>query len=263
MFIYYNYISIAVIDGKEKQRTRNKLHSLCQKNPQAKGLAIVIGISGPPGIDDDVQNVSSTFKKDLEFAVWPHTDTVLEELACLLQVAAEFNYPISYKFIVFYYAGHGGSDDGHGYVIPAEDEQYDETNNKLFIDEGIVSPFRPINAPNLADRYRLFFFDCCLNESRKRGPGTPKLPTKPKKMNIPSHGKCLVAYSTSMTFVATGDTGLGGMWTRHLCDNLKLDHPITTILDITYDEVAEKTQKQLEQQAPHYLSCIGTVYLKG
>ena len=260
--INYNNVllSLAVVDEKDKRKSKHQLHSLLKNYPQAKGLAIVIGVSGPPGIHDDVQNISLTFKRDLGFAVWQHNDPLLEELACLLQVAAEFNYPISYKFIVFYYAGHGGSDDGHGYVIPAEDDQCDETNNKLFIDEGIVSPFRPKNAPNLANRYRLFFFDCCLSESRERGPNIPK---KKQQMKLPAHGNCLVAYSTFMTNEAAGDTDVGGIWTRYLYENLKLDLPITSILDITYNEVVEGTQKELSLQGPHYVSCIGTVYLKG
>ena len=260
--IYILYIYTAQISEDDVDDSVLELRGIVQRKSEAIGLAIVIGILNASGVHDDVENVSSTFEQ-LKFAVWKKENTSLKALYRIVLAAAKYGetyrYPLSYKFITFYFAGHGGSDDGHSFVCPAY--LRGQPKPKLFIEEGIVSPFRPKNAPQLKYMYRLFFFDCCLNDPNRDDTTEHAVP---KQMKLPAHANCLVAYGTSMEYYSKGYKGKGGVWTGYLCENLRnYDLPITTILDITHSQVIKNSMEIDDNQAPHYVSCVGVVYLKG
>ena len=227
------------------------------------GVAIILGIVnryGPQGTDLDVELIKATFES-LKFGVYVIKNPDIDKIAAVIEVARTAIYPMSYQFIVMYYAGHGGSEDGKGYVIPCGDN-----DPRFYIDEGIVFPFQPSQAPNLSDRYRLFFFDCCLKTSSKAGE-VPVMqrsdPTRPPKQPsfLPPRGQCIIAYATSLEAASSGNYISGGIWTKKLCNNLRYDVPISTILDMTWSDVVKETLGK-KIQGPHYVSSVGSLFLR-
>ena len=242
----------------EHQKYKKLLENLCRKNSEAKGIAIVIGISGPEGVELDVTNMASTFK-ELNFAVITQTDVTASELVSLVNIAAMYFYPLSYKFIVFYFAGHGGVDDRNGlpYVLPLQ-----VLEEKVYIEQQIFSQFSVENSTSLQYRYRIFLFDCCLSSPSTRS-DPENTSKKPKKFKLEARGGCLVAYSTSRSYKAVGNDYRGGLWTSYLHQNLKYPLAISTILDRTHDAVKKESLESGRIQQPNYHSCIGEVYLRG
>lgn len=239
-----------IADQLKIKTALDDIEDICLRNRNANGLAIITGTTNAQGIVDDVQNMYKTFHDHLKFAVLAPVNPSYDTLACLIQAVSQYDkYPDRYRVIAFYSAGHGGIDeDGHPYIK-------DSAENKLFIEEGIVSPFHPDNSPNLGDRKRLFFFDCCLSyaddESIKNH----------HSMRIPRLRHCLVAFATSVSEKSSGDIGKGGIWTRYLHENLKTDASLTYILDKTNEQVVKETQDG-KVQGPHYVSGIGPINLR-
>ena len=71
-----------------------------------------------------------------------------------------------------------------------------------------------------------FFFDCCLSGNAR-------------STNVEVTDG-LVAFATSIGETSGGDTIQGGLWTRYLSDNLKLDLPLINILSRTHDAIIRK-----------------------
>lgn len=251
--------------------------SIKQRQKDIHGIAIVLGVvdsSGPHGTDIDIDNVKETFE-GLGFGVWVVRNPTAKQIAAVVHIGTNhyYMYETWCKCIVFYFAGHGGSYNGKGYVIPAAQEG-DNPDPKYYIDEGIVYPFQPNQAPKLGSRFRLFFFDCCLKQGKNEARTFPTTSDPPNLGNSPSslppRGQCLVAYATSLHYPSSGNYLKGGVWTNHLCKNIKenVDSPLSTILDMTYDDVVEETNLEgmassKTVQGPHYNSSIGLFYLKG
>ena len=227
-----------------KQKLRNRY----KRNRKAQGIVFVIGIYGPAGTDVDVKNISSTFE-DLNFAVMDQTDLTCAEIACLAMAAASEKF-VDYKYIAFYFAGHGGIDEyKRSFILPMKTDG----KERLFIEENVLSYFKDVN------KGCLFFFDCCLSSSSSESTqDSQPSPIKGFKLRAPI--KCLVAYATSTDHKSQGTKDGGGVWTRNLCERLKEELSISDILDQTHDAVYEKLEGE---QPPHYESCLGAVYLKG
>ena len=227
---------------------KRKLKNLFKENQDAQGIVFVIGIYGPAGTDVDVENVSTTFHA-LNFAVWRERDLTCADIACLAKAAASENF-FGYKYIAFYFAGHGGIDEyKRSFILPLKEDG----EERLFIEENILSYFKDVN------KGCLFFFDCCLSSSSSESTQDSQLsPTKGFKLRAPI--KCLVAYATSTDHKSQGSKGGGGVWTRNLCERLKEEVSISDILDQTHDAVCKERKGE---QPPHYESCLGAVYLKG
>ena len=261
--------------SKDVMEAKEKIHRKCQYKPNAQGIIFVVdmlfvGKSGNPGgTDIDAANVSTTFSKELNFAVYSGEDLDCAELACLVQAAAEFDkYPLNYDFIAFYYTGHGGIDaSSREFVLPLQLEG-DDGLNVLYIEDDILSPFRSnsLGFCSHKDRKCLFFFDCCLdNKPALSIHGTP---LQNKDFNLKNPPACLVAYATSVNHESKGNEINGGLWTCHLCQNLRSTDPLSTILERTIDDVVKAQEKntkkdQVTYQRPHYVSDVGLVYLKG
>ena len=200
------------------------------------------------GTDVDVDNVSSTFKNELNFAVFIEKDPTGTQLACLVKAAATVRYPLNYKFITFYFAGHGGiNDSGSPYVIPMQLKG--EDGKVLRVEEDIVSTFVDVKK-----QICLFFFDCCLSGTSQQHSSA----NLPKAIKAPPG--CLIAYATNIGHKSAGNKERGGIWTRYLCEHLRDPEPlpITAILTKTHDDVMK------EHFQPPLFSCsIGEVYLKG
>ena len=232
---------------------KRRLRNLYKENQEAQGIIFVIGIYGPAGTNVDVENISSTFN-GLEFAVWRERDLTCADIACLAKVAASEKFP-NYKYIAFYFAGHGGIDEHErSFILPMKEKDGEE---RFFVEENMLSNFKNVNK-----RY-LFFFDCCLSSSStvtiESTQVTQSLPPK-KVFKLRAPVKCLVAYATSTGYKSQGDKISGGLWTRTLCEKLKEQLSLSDILDHTHDIVYNKVEGK---QPPHYESCVGAVYLKG
>ena len=233
------------------------------KDTNVAGVAILVAFNDVKddkfnrGLQNDIKKMSDVFGA-LRFAVCdysqfqPKTSDVQEIIRA---TSMSNDYPHTLQYICFYYTGHGGiSSHGDPYVL-------DKNEEKLFVTGDIVSPFYPENAPNLGKRIRLFFFDCCLSKQPMKKAGTDE-----KSLLLPARGNCLIAFSTAIESVSTLDS-TGSYWTDILSKNLVLDKPLSTILDVTHEETVtfcrKKFDKQQDIQGPHYISCVGPVYLKG
>ena len=240
-----------------------KLCTSAIKNTNVAGVAILVAFNDGKdhkfnrGLQKDIEKMSGVFKV-LKFAVCDCSQFLPKkaDVQEIIRAASTYNdYPDSLQYICFYYTGHGGiSPDGDPYVL-------DENNDKLFVTSDIVSPFYPENAANLGKCIRLFFFDCCLSKQPIR-----KADTDEKPLLIPARGNCLIAFSTAIESDSSLDCN-GSYWTDILSKNLTSDKPLSTILDVTHEETVsfcrEKFKTQEDIQGPHYISCVGPIYLKG
>ena len=202
--------------------------------------------------------MSSTFE-GLNFAVLSESNLTASEVLSLLNIAPSFVYPLSYKFVAFYFAGHGGIDhDGRAYILPFQLRKQGDLE-KVYIEEAIVSPFSDKRSPSLKYRCRILLFDCSLaTQSMRKHPEDPS--PEPQKFRLEAPCGCLVAYATSRSSKSEGDKQRGGLWTSHLHNNLTLPLPISVVLDRTHDAVKKES---IGLQESNYHSSIGEVYLKG
>ena len=229
------------------------------------GLAVIFGVvnkTGPQGADLDIKNVKTTFD-GLNYATWViknPTPTIMESV---VKIVSEYKYfSTELKWIVFYYAGHGGSIDKKGYfILPCDNDEH-----KVFpIDSKVIDPFQP-GYPNchLEDRKRLFLFDCCLKEdTTKTIPATAPPPLDPNlPCYQPPNDYTIVAHATYYREVARGDFSMGGIWTIKLCHNIRqhaADMEVNDILIKTRDEVVCETKYKV--QAPFQVVNCGYCYL--
>ena len=77
-------------------------------------FAVIFGVvnkMGPQGTDLDIKNIKTTFD-DLNFATWVIKNATSTIMKKAVKIASEYNFfDIELKWLVFYYAGHGGSID--------------------------------------------------------------------------------------------------------------------------------------------------------
>lgn len=220
----------------DKEHFTSKITPLCKKEkPDAQGIAFVIGMT-VAGTNIDVDNMYSTFQKDLNFAVLRENNLSRESLKCLIQAGAEYRYPLNYDYVAFYFAGHGGIDDSGALVVTSD-------NAHVNIQSEIIRPFEDGNKGEKKHKF-FFFFDCCLSG-------------KVRRTNVEVTDG-LAAFATSVGERSGGDRIQGGLWTRYLSDNLKLDLPLINILSRTHDAINKK-----DRQSSFYNSNnIGEINLK-
>ena len=263
-----HYLSppIAHFDDQTKGYYDGRLRAVledAEEDERKSGLAIVVGIvacqlSGAAGVKEDMKNMEGVFKK-LGLAVWKMKDKDSEEIAGALQAVGRYKFPATYKFIIFYFSGHGQSQDNHPYIHCKGDE------DTLSIEKGIVAPLLVKNAPDLKGLHRIFLFDCCLKDDPAKGEAC-----RLEDISLPSFDNILMAYATSMTFTAEGDNQ-GGLWTKFLAKNImELDLPLTTVLDLTWEDAVLDFIKRHPHavrdgrkilQGPHYTSSTGLIWL--
>ena len=173
----------------------------------------------------------------MNFAVYIERDPTSEQMALLMKAAAECTYPTRYKYIAFYFAGHGGRDQaGKLFVKGLQPNKSDP--EILHIEEFIIEPLKGLNK-----FIRLCFFDCC----QTIGNGTPFRDEDDKKIENPNpHPGILIAYSTSDGQKSFGDRTNGGIWTYFLCKNLREAQTLQKVLCKTFDDVA-KIKKQFQE----------------
>ncbi len=205
-------------------------------NKKPQGIIFIVGMYGAAGTDVDVDKVQSTFKHpNINFATFTTQDPTSAQLSALIAAASKHEYPFCYKFIAFYFSGHGGTDkDGNPFVQTL-------SKGQVFIEQSIVEPLRNI------ERILLVFFDCCLSQPTTdarnfRGVGTAGCVTTSSARPIIKRNRPqgeVVAYAVSKGQKAYGDPKKGGEWTRRLCANILRPDPIVMVLATTNREVQE------------------------
>ena len=214
---------------------------------RAHGIIFIVGIFGADGTAKDVENVESTFR-ELQFAVYIERDPTSEEIAHLMAAAAKCTYPYRYRYVAFYFAGHGGRDEsGKPYI---KGLQAQESMDKiLHIEEYIINPLKELSLT------RMFFFDCCQSQ----GTGNAYRDSNTIVKNPKPHPGELIAYATSEGKKSFGDQNHGGIWTYHFCKNLMKSDSIVSVLAQTYDDVVKERN---DFQEPMTICKVGTIVLK-
>ena len=234
--------------------------------PNAQGIIFVFGKFDSVGTDDIVERLSSIFRDDLNFAVYREIIVTSTDLACLVKAASECNeYPKSYRFVAFYYAGYGGVDgSGYEYLLPMQLTGGNDADDVLYIEDNILSPFRSGIPQNCKF---LFFFDCCLNnysneDDQLTSDATIRV-TKKFDLKAPSAG--LVAYATSSNgYKFSNDKIYVGVWTQYLCERITRARSLSTILDDARENfVKDIGEDEYMFPKPRYGTHIGEVYLTG
>ena len=222
-FCFRNFFFLLAVVPKELlDNFRSDLSVFVKKNLKKSGLALLVGMitNGPCGVEKDLDTMKDAFE-ELGLAVWQLPDASDMKIASVVETISQYPFPSNYKFIVFYFSGHGGSLDSHTFISTAGDLDDHGQSPRLFIEEAIISPLLPKNPKSTLskDVRRLFLFDCCLTDSTLRG-HAPVI--KKEDVSIPPRGNVLVAYATSMTSLARADPEKGGgVWTRFLAQNMK------------------------------------------
>ena len=225
---------------------KQKIERIYSQANHPRGIAFVVGILDPAGAHKDIREMESAFEEEpLRFAVFRASDPSCTELAALLIAAAEYEYPITCKFIIFYFAGHGGTDDkGREFVIP---RKLKGDSGFLMIDHNFLGPFRsryddPIPLKSGERRPCLFLFDCCLSQADIVHTSKNFFDLR----NPPRHS--IIAYATSPGLKSQGNKTEGGLWTRYLSKNLKKENePLTKILTDTHGNVSNELQDRQEK----------------
>ena len=254
------YVVLISGDDEVVKTLRVKYEQSIMQQRNMIGIAVILGVVddhlGPNCTDNDIDNIKATFE-NLKFGVWMIKNPTAKEIAAVVHIATTHSYMYEKRCecIVFYFVGHGGSFNGKSYVVPVQGGSADP-DPKYYIDEGIIIPFQS-NQPG--KMFSLFFFDCCPKQSNLQ-------PFSSGPFNSPSfllpNGQCLVAYATSLHYPSNYSEG--GIWTKHLCANInKYDLPLSTVLDITYDDIfKETTSSTSDVQGSLYNSSVGLFYLR-
>ena len=237
-----------------------------QHDDKRVGLVVIMGVvnkHGPQGTDRDIERVKKTFE-DLNFATWVIKDPTPDVTREAVKIVTQYDFPIGFRGVVVYYAGHGGSynDKGYFFLPCGGDKHY-----KFLVDSELIELFQPKNKEcRLANRFRLFLFDCCLKEDNKLEEAptaqtvittNPLLPTYQ-----PGDDYTVVAHAAYMREPSKGNFSEGGIWTICLCNNIEKDaneKSISAILEQTRLDVISKTRGAV--QAPFHKSIGGDVKL--
>ena len=201
----------------------------------AQGIIFIVGIYGADGTAKDVENVEATFKQ-LNFASFIERDPTSAQIAFLINAAAACKYPDGYKYIAFYFAGHGGREESTGKLFINGLQLNEAKPEILHIEEFIVDPLQ-----RLKELKKLLFFDCQTPGSGTAYHGGSTLVKNPKPLpNV------LLAFSASEGKKSFGDKTKGGMWTYYLCKNLKKKKSVKALL-IETSKDAHKLRKEFQE----------------
>ena len=224
------------------QKKKEEIKACYQEDvfKNAQGIIFVVGVDGPDGVELDVKNVESTFKQ-LNFAVHVVRNPTAMELACLLEAAGNIDYPDKYEYVAFYFAGHGGiNKDDKSFVVGLQ-----RGNKKVLgIKEYIIEPLEPLHTKHISC---LFFFDCCQLKTYAGVEFFSGI------REMPEYAGEVVAYATNVGQYSSGDKIYGGIWTHHLCKNLRklVGETLQNVLARTYVDVT-KTEKSFQEPYTHF-----------
>ena len=217
---------------------------------QINGIMFAFAMTVVKGARIDLNNVTATFEKHLQFAVHRVEDIKGEDLANFIKAAATAKYPLSCKHKAFYFAGHGGIDKSNR---PFFKPVAENGSDFFLIRENILAHFQNTKPK---DKF-MFFFDCCLSQAKSdQDTSTPS----DVEFSLIAPVRCVIAFATSAGFQSSGDTVNGGQWTASLCKNLEEKIELGEVLTKTHTDVMIYSENK---QPPQYHSCVGPIYLKG
>ena len=195
------------------------MNVICQKNPNAKGIAVVIANTKCTkertekplqGVIVDRVNMECALET-LKLAVVTKTDIGRDEMLSLLTAVATYDsYPTSYQRMVMVFSGHGkeGALCTHDGSVSIEE---------------IKDRFKPVKCP------KLFFIDACrgkLSMNRDRAP-SPFV-------------EYVMAFSTTLEYVSLENPASGGYWMSLLCEKLFENKSILDVLTIVNADLKTK-----------------------
>ena len=183
-------------------------------------------------------------QEDINFATIKDTNTAVDcdNVMAIIKAVANFAYSTFYKFFAFYYSGYGGYDPPGDSCDPnGQHRVYLKLGDKKVYLDWIVSLYQQRLHNYLPC---MLFFELCLQQD-----------DPPPTIQLPSCDNIVIAIS-GLNNVSIGRDTNGGIWTQHLCDNIKKhDLPITTILDLTRNLLPSTISSQ-------YIASTGLMYLK-
>ena len=195
----------------------------------AQGIIFTIGMFGPGGTTLDVDKIQSTFKR-LNFSVFLYPNPNCIKINNLVRATAEMKYPDTYRFIAFYYTGHGGRNEQGSYIVPVQPTG--SVDGFVNIEKCIVEPLQHLKL------VRLFVFDCCLKPGI--GASTFDYHNNVQENKMKRHPSEAMVFATYKGQAAVGDTSNGGLLIHTLCEKLLEEKPLVTTLAETADIVANK-----------------------
>ena len=216
--------------------------------PTPRGIAFVFGGRGPDGVETDVRNIRETFKEESALTIFDFSDyPTHDQLIALVRAASSYEYPKlrKFKFIAFYFAGHGGvNSSGEPYIVTTESAS---GSKHIKIAPSILQPF----SKNQNHKTCLFFFDCCLSSADSTTDHS-------SLYALTAPPSCFVAFATNVGLKSKGGTVKGGLWTHHLCRNLKeKNFSLSAVMERTHEDVKESCVTQI----PMFSSAVGDVHL--
>ena len=194
-----------------------QLATLVPRGEGSCGLAIIVGNTGDDenGVEEDMETMADTFHQ-LGLAIWVMKDQTTAMITGAIQTIASHTFPPDYKYIIFYFAGHGGSQNNRAFIWTADFKDESLEDGKLYIEEGIISRLLPQNTPNLSeDIQRIFLFDSYLEDDFVRA-----CPRQRQPMFIPQHDNVVTASYTSSKASERTEATDGGTWTRSLSETM-------------------------------------------
>ena len=205
------------------------IEELISGNPRSQGIVFIEEMSSAAGANKDGRKMEIVFEK-LNFAVFRMTNLPANRMKALTRAIAAVAFPKLkkfYKYIAFYFAGHGGINRSNGGSFIQAVKQGNESD-RVYVSSEII------NVIQLGQKEKrlLFFFDCCMSVAPEDGRDPPDI-------NV-TGSNILVARASSFGEKSFGVKDGGGFWTSTLCKYLGQDELLIKILDDTNIEVRNK-----------------------
>ena len=218
-------ISVEIVAAKKE-----KIKTLLM-NKHAQGILFAVWQAN----SEHVENIKSTFE-DLNFVVHSEPFCSSLELVSLIIAASESEYPMNFKYISFYFSGHGGANDlGKPVIEQLTNEHELEILN---IEKYLMQPLRNLNLT------RFFLFDCSLFS-----------PSSISNIDALENMKSTLDIRSDeiLAFAINVHPGCCGQWTHFFCAHLKKRNPILKIFDQTAEQYMEKTKNSKHPICVHNL----------
>ena len=198
MLLHFCHSYLENVNQKKKE-----IQAIIRKENNSEYVqGIVIAV----GIKSQVENIELTFEQ-MGYIVFREFDLSCSSIACLVQAAAVSVYPDNIKYIIFYFAGYGGTDRSGNLFI--EGMLGLESAQILPIEKYVFEPLRKLKL------IRLFLFDCYRSSIN-----VPQIATVQPQF-----------FDTEVVALALHKFQSACFWTTYLCDNLKNKAPIGAILE--------------------------------
>ena len=259
--------------------------------PEAVGLAVIVsndynktGLKPLTGTHNDGTRMNDTFEA-LGFATFSKRNADMQQMYDILHAVSQFkNYPQSYKCITIVFSGHGGCETQKSEKGRETQLKYLYTQDEGKIEvEALVAPFLPQNAKQIGNIPKLFFIDACRGSKDmhelsvlvpRGGNGSEaecevlrKGANEVVRIDVPSEGNFLIAYSTITHFQSYEVKHDGGVWMKLLAEKIRtgVNDSVTDVLTDVNEELLQRFQDKhwrVAMTQPEFICrLLGTVKL--